>query len=367
MMNLDFSELHRELTQEFLFYADQRGRSYLDSVMLMYWHSRGPALVGCAANLPGTKFLVTTDDAQLLPGLVRKGLMIADHVIVRHDSYLPIRGLVLDAVPDDFAGFGRIKWIEAHREQLPHTIGLPHFQSGPPREQVKPFIDWLCNDGRPWFESGMITYAPVLIPGQVDAGLLNGGVNLSSLFASARVLPQENRLVNSTTAAALADLRIPYLDCITADLLAAFRAQESEVVDAFRRHLTKLLSGVSHEVTSEQSSQDVERLSMELEDETKRLESAIAKHAKTQSWRRLRAEILTLSALVFFWKGVPVPGIAGLSAAAVDLANTLKDDLEDRFSLKDNPVYFLARLGQVAGKQDRWRQNIQRGDSGRAI
>lgn len=360
MTNLNFAELHQELTQEFFHYADQRGRSYLDSIMLMYWRARGPSLVGCAANLPGSKFLITTDDAEQLPQLIRKALMLADHVIIRHDSFLPIRGLVLDAMPADFAGFGKIEWIDEHRDQLPQTIGLPHFQSGPPREEVKPFIDWLCNDGRAWFESGLVTYAPVLLPGQVDAGLLNEGVNLSSLFASAGVLPQENRLLNFKTAAALADLKVPYLDSINAELFSEFRAQESNTIDTFRRHLIGLLTKVSSEMASPYFSQDVEKLSIELEDETKRLETAITKHSKTQSWHRLRVELLTLSSLVFFWMGVPAPGIAGITAAALDLVNTLKDDLQDQFSLKENPVYFLARLGQLVEKQDRWNQKVER-------
>ena len=367
MTDLNFAELHQELTREFFFYADQRGRSYLDSIMLMYWNARGPALVGCAANLPGSKFLVTTDDADQLPQHIQKGLMVADHVIIRHDAFLPIRGLVLDAIPDDFAGFRQLEWIEKYRGRLPETTGLPHFRSGPPREETRGFLDWLCGDGREWFESGLVTYAPVLLPGQVDAALLNGGVNLSSLFASAGVLPQENRLIDSNTAAALADLRIPYLNSITPSLLSEFRAEESETLNAFRRHVALLLAKVSSEVPSAEFSRDVEKLSIELEDETKRLEWAITKHAKTQSWRRLPAEILTLSALVLFWMGVPVPGIVGLTAAALDVAKTLKDNLQDRFAIKDNPVYFLARLGDVSEKQGRWQQKVERSRSGRAV
>ncbi|HUT09587.1 MAG TPA: hypothetical protein VMY42_03755 [Thermoguttaceae bacterium] len=367
MTDLNFGELHQELCQEFFFYADQRGRSYLDSIMLMYWRARGPALAGCAANLPGSKFLITTDDAGQLPELVRKGLTVADHVIIRHDAYLPIRGLVLDAHPADFAGFGEIDWIEQHRDHLPQTRSLPHFQSGPPREEVAPFIDWLCGDGRAWLQNGLVTYAPILVPGQVDVGLLNENVNLSSLFASAGVLPQSNRLINPQTAAALADLKVPYLDSISADLFSAFRAEESDTIDAFRRHLVALLARVSSEVSSPQFSQEVEKLSIELEDETKRLESAIARHSRTQPWRRLRAEILALSALVFFYIGVPVPGIAGLTAGALDLVNTIKDDLQDSFSLKENPVFFLAKLGQLIEKQDRWSQEVERSGRGRRI
>ncbi|MGH8244486.1 MAG: hypothetical protein ACRETY_14195 [Steroidobacteraceae bacterium] len=85
--------------------------------MLMYWRARGPILVGAAANLPGSKFLITTDDASAVPQMVRKSLMLADHVIIRHNHHLPITGLVLDAIPDDFAGLGPLDWIERNRDR----------------------------------------------------------------------------------------------------------------------------------------------------------------------------------------------------------------------------------------------------------
>jgi len=175
---LDFRELHRELCNEFFYYADQRGRSYLDSLLLQYWSARGPVLVGASANLAGTKFLITLDDPRTVGDQVKKALMLADHVIIRHDRLLPVQGLVIDAIPDDFAGFSPLKWIEKHRDQLPDSTSLPHFRSPPPREEIGGFIEWLCTEGRPWFESGAVTYAPVLLPGEVEMALLTEGVNL---------------------------------------------------------------------------------------------------------------------------------------------------------------------------------------------
>jgi len=70
--------------------------------------------------------------------------------------------------------------------------------------------------------------------------------------------------------------------------------------------------------------------------------------------------LLTLSALVFFWLELPIPGMAGISAAALDLVNTLKDDLQGKFSLKDNPVYFLARLDKATQRTGNWDQRIER-------
>jgi len=272
MSNIDFSELHHELAREFYFYADQRGRSYLDSIMEMYWISRGPVLASCASDLNGSKYLVTTDDASQLPDLVRKGLMAAEHVIIRHDGFLPVgSGIRAISCPDDFVGFGKLDWLERHSELL-HTRGhkgVPCFRSHPPANEFAPFVEWLCGDGRQWFEKGNVTYAPVLPPGQVEAGLLNEGVNIAAAFTEKQIIPQNDKLINPKTAAALARLKIPHLKGVNADLLAELKLSEPEAFNAFRNHLQLLLSGISQDISTPAFNQQIEKLSVELEDKVR--------------------------------------------------------------------------------------------------
>jgi hypothetical protein len=351
MSTLDFRELHSELVREFYHYADKRGRDYLDSLMLMYWQARGPAFVGAAANYPGTKFLVTTDDASILSDAVPKALMLTDHVIIRHASLLPVSGVILGAIPVDFAGFGPIDWIEQHRDELPRTTGLPHHRSCPPPEQIEPFIDWLCTGGRQWFETGQVTYAPVIVSGDVESGLLTEGVNLNPFFRSARVVPQDDRLLNLAAVAALAELELPYLESVTPDLLLRLKEQEQDRIDAFRTHLLTLLNRPAHEIGSAEFSRELEQASREMRDETQQLQVAMRRYEQTASWRRLGVELLTLSASVFFYLGLTVPAVTGLTAAALDLVKTIKDDLKDKCDLKTNPLYFLARLGKVSRRR----------------
>ncbi len=360
MAELHFGELHGELAREFLHYADQKGRSWLDAVMLMYWRARGAVLVATAANLPGSKFLITTDDASTLPQMVRKGLMVADHVIIRHNHHMPITGLILDAMPADFAGFGPLDWIEQNRDRLPSSATLPHYRSAPPKEAIKPFTDWLCTDGRPWFEKGLVTYAPVLLPAEVEAALLAEGVNMGSLFASANVLPQQHRLIDSRIASALADLRVPFVDSVSAALLHEFKNEERDAMERFRIHLLALLTRVKAETTSPQFSKDVERASLELEDEVRNVQGLLSRHAATRPWRRLQTEVLTLSALVFFYVGVPAVGLTALTAAAIDMAKSIKEKLEEELSIKHNPVYFLTRLGTAVQKGGELKQAVRR-------
>lgn len=360
MAQLDFQELHGELSREFFHYADQKGRSWLDAIMLMYWRARGSILVGAAANQPGSKFLITTDDASALPEMVRKGLMLADHVIIRHNHHLPITGLILDAIPDDFAGLGPLAWIERNRDRLPDSATLPHYRSAPPPEALKPFTDWLCTDGRPWFEKGLVTYVPVLLPAEVEAAMLMEGVNMGSLFAGANVLPQEHRLIDARAASALADLQIPFVQSLSASLLHEFRNEEHEALERFRTHLLTLLTRVKAETGSPEFSKDIENAALDLEEEVRIVKELLSRHATTRPWRRLQTEVLTLSALVCFYVGVPVAGVTALTAAAIDMAKSIKENFEERFSIKQNPVYFLARLGNAREKGCTLKQMVRK-------
>lgn len=356
----NFRELHAELTREFFFYADQKGRSYLDSLMLMYWQARGPAFVGAVANYPGTKFLVTTDDASALPGLIPKALMVADHVVIRHSALVPVTGLILGAVPVDFAGFGPIDWVEKHRDQLISSRSLPHYKSPPPPEDIAPFIDWLCSDGRPWFESGQVTYAPVLVPGETDLALLEESVNVSPLFRHANILPQDSRLLDYKAAAALAQLELPYLEAVPPDLLLHFKDNERDTLESFQRHLLQLVNRSADAVNSPDFKRATEEAALELRDQVHQLERSMESHLKSQTWRRVGVELVTLGAAVSFWLGLPTAGIAGLSAAAVTLAKSIDEKLKEDLSLRNNPVYFLARLGTLQRRSTNWDARVQK-------
>lgn len=59
--------------------------------------------------------------------------------------------------------------------------------------------------------------------------------------------------------------------------------------------------------------------------------------------------------------GVPAAAITSMTAAAVDLAQKLEEDLDEACSIGKQTVYFLARLGEVSAKPDRWRLTAAEG------
>jgi hypothetical protein len=349
----DFRELHHELTDEFFYYADQKGRvmggSWLDELKSMYWRPRSVDYMVAAANLPGSKLLLTVDDAAELPMLVRKGLMVADHVIIRHNRHLPITGMSVEVIPfNSGVVLGLPKWVESNRDKLREVVALPHYGSTPSHETIGPFVRWLSEDGREWFRRGFVSYVPALIPGEVEVAMFAQGINLSPLFRHASIVPHDHGLVDIRAVAALAEIQIPHIHNVSAELLHAFREEERDATHRFRDRLILLLNEVAGEIGSPEFSASVSQRGVELNEQVREVRALIEKHAKTRLWRRLQTELLTLSAAVFFYAGVPAAALTALTAAAVDLAKSSKEGLEEQFSIREHPAYVLARVGEIS-------------------
>lgn len=326
--------------------------SWLDELKSMYWRPRSVDFMLAAANLPGSKLLLTVDDATELPILVRKGLMVADHVIIRHNHHLPITGMSVEVVPfNSGVVLGLPKWVESNRDALSEVVALPHYRSTPPYESIGPFVRWLSEDGREWFRRGFVSYVPALIPGAVEVAMLAQGINLSPLFRNASIVPHDHGLINVRAMAAMAEIQIPHIQNVSAELLHAFREEESDATQRFRDRLILLISQVAGEIGSPEFSASVGQRSVELNEQVREVRALILKHTRTRLWRRLQTELLTLSAAVFFYAGIPAAALTALTAAAVDLAKSSKEGLEEHLSIKDHPAYLLARVGEVSNVQ----------------
>jgi hypothetical protein len=317
-------------------------------------------MAAAAAAQPGTKYLVATDDAANLTDSVRKSLMFADHVVIAHRSLLPHVGVFLGAMPADFAGFGPLKWVEAHRAELATIPVIPHYRGAAAGEEVKPFLEWVCGEGRPWVESGFVTYAPNIIPSDVLLALIAEDVNLTAFLRRANVMPSEDRLVNWKVSAALAQLRIPYLHDITPEVLRDFKGDEADALSRFQRHVAALVDAIQAEAGSAEFSRQVDILSAGLADETATMEKMICGHAKTTAWRRVGVEVLGLTAAIFFLLDLPQAALGTISAAAVAAARELKESVGSHARLKENPVVALSSLGALSKRPKSWLPTLAR-------
>jgi hypothetical protein len=356
---LNYSELHQELVNEFFYYADKRGPSYFNHLQDMYWRARGVAYTGCVTNLPGTKFIISTDDTASLTNKVRKALMFADHAVIRYATKLPVSGLVLGAIPVDFAGFKRLDWVEKHLPELEGSPIIPHFRSTPPEPDLKPFIEWLCGEGRNWFKTHQVTFVPNLCPGEVDLSLYAEGVNLNSIYRGAGFLPDDFRRLNTRAAKALLDLQIPYIEGLTPELLYEFKQDEAEAVQRFQHYVLKLIEQINEDVAPTSFAAKVEEISSEIVERTNILEAAIRKRLKSRNWGLAGAGILSVAAGVFYLTGLPAAALGSLVGSAVALAKEMKDGLKDKYSIKSDPVFILARMGKVSRCPKTWHPRIR--------
>jgi hypothetical protein len=360
MTELDFVGLRKELVEEFLFYAGKHDSRELDDPSMLYWRARADEYSLCVANLPGTKYLLSADDPARLSESVTKAFMLTDHVVIRHKTFEPRYGDVnFAAIPFEFKP---TEWIEQHRARLATAHVVPHFRAPDNPVKVWPVVKWLTTEGRPWLEAGRVTYVPNLLPEEVDAALLAEGMNLNGALRSAQMLPDSSCAINPKVAAALAQLRVPFLRCDNPTAIVHLKEEEPEAFQRFQTHVIRLLNAISADPSSQEFSHEVEVASMGLEEATNRLVAAIEKRASAAPRRRYQIEVLALAAAVFFLIGQPVAGIMSLGAAAIDLARKLKEDLDERYLLKNEPLYILSRLGQVAEKPKRWQTSLKKGN-----
>lgn len=341
-------ELHRELVDEFFFYADKKNWHDMlaDS---FYWSTRGTGFVACAANLPGTKFLIATDDPAELSELVPKAFMLHDHVLIRHRKLCGVSGIQGVSVPDDFASFEPLSWFEKRRARG-ETAGLPtlpHFRNVAPEGQLRGFVDWMCGPGRDWLRNGRVSYVPNLPSQEVETGLLLEGCNLQSRLAEANVFPQATALLDEKAASAFGRLDIPYLSGADAETLIRFKEEEREAVERFQYELLTALNDIKGEQNSPEFSKAVERIFLELREKVRDAERAIELQAKNSTWGRQKVELIMLTGVFLFWIGAPLAASIGtLGLAAASLVQELRESLKERYSLRQNPMYALARLGE---------------------
>lgn len=359
MAELDFQELREELTREFLFYVDKHDSRQLEDPSMLYWRARADEYSLCVANLPGSKYLVTVDDLSTLSESVTKAFMIADHVVIRHKTFQPVGIVNLAAIPYEFQ---LTEWVQQHRESLTSALNIPHFRAPDDPSKVMGVVKWLSTQGRSWLEAGRVTYVPNLLPAEVDAALLAEGMNLNGAFRAAQMLPDASHAINPKVAAALAQIRVPFLCSDNPEAIVHLKEEEPEAFQRFQTYIVRLLDAISADPTSHKFSHEVELASMGLEEATNGLVAAIEKRTSAAPRRRYQIEVLALAAAVFFLIGQPVAGITSLGAAAIDLARKLKEDLDEGYLLKNNPLYVLGRLGELSEKPKRWNTSLKKGN-----
>ena len=196
-----------------------------------------------------------------------------------------------------------------------------------------------------------MSYVPNLVPQEVESGLLAEDCNLAKRLLEARVIPQATALMNERAAAALGQLQFPYLAGANAEILKRFKEDEHGAIERFQAEILLALSKIEADVESPDFARSVEKTFLELREKLRDAERAIELQAKNALWGRLQVELLVLSVEFLFWVGAPAPATIGaLSVGAVRLAQEIKDSLKERYSIRQHPMYALAKLGSTLSR-----------------
>ncbi|HEY6252788.1 MAG TPA: hypothetical protein VI685_22755 [Candidatus Angelobacter sp.] len=346
MKVLDFSELHRELTAEFTEQYVKSKEAGWRSWPHLYYSARAPAVAACVANLPGSKLALATDEPAGLTEQIRKFLLFTDHVIIRHKSLLPLqaRFMLMGDVPLDFAGFHQLPFIERNLSELNKISVLPHFSSV--TEEIPKFLDWVIEEGKPWVEHGLVTYAPVLPVEDVEIACAEKGMNLNDALRKAHILPLASERLNEKTAAALQLLEIPYLANVDPETLLKVRRDNRPALDNFRSTLLRAFDEVDNQVGSVAFEREVKIIFQDIVAKGLReVETGLKEAAKMRALKQRTVFATTCLIGLSFWSGAPSFVVAGSLAKPIwDFASALLAHHEELANIRQKPMYILAAM-----------------------
>lgn len=343
-MQPNIIDLQSELSFEFLSeLARSKNRSW--AIWSMFWYgARSSPLAAVVANLPGVKLMVSVDSPRNLSKLVARAFLFADHVVIRHQSLIRGGSDFIAGAPMDF-DYDVPHWIKKHDDKLDKLLMVPHFKNAP--YDIEPFFNWCLNQGRPWIENGLVTYAPFFPLQQLEmASNKEKSINLNYAFTKANVFPQSSGLMNEKAAKAIWSIPFPYLDGIKPETLLKIKEDHKDALDNFH---ASIINAVKH--------LDCQQESDELDKEIKLVYNDVVRAGVAEvdksisSLKRmafLRSAGVTvefgIATLGFFLGVPPIIDVAGVSKAVWDLSEAIAEHNNEYATIKDKPMYVLTRL-----------------------
>lgn len=341
---MDFLALRQELIDEYYFWAERPSDTFY-RFQPSYWSARGTAWAASVSNQPGMKYLLTASTPAGLTDSVRRALMFCDHVIIRHDVFVPHQARAFVGRECAFPGSRDLTWRPADNSRI---ATLPHIPGCAESETAHAFLEWTRGEGQEWVRQGLATYLPCVVPRRAAVSLTKQGVNVAAACRELNVLPDDARFVSERSATAIARLRIPYLSAVTPDALRALRNDEADALARFQQHMMKLLDALPGDADSEEYSRRLHVLAQDIGIATRDLEARVRLQATSARWHRIGVEVMALSAVLIYMAGASgVAAITAGGAAAVAAAKLMADQVAARHALRENPWFALTRLGAV--------------------
>lgn len=343
-----YEDLKKDIYDELFYWIDKKGSDYFFDVSDFFYQSRSGLLTGTLANLAGSKILIGVDSAKNLDEIIRKYSLMYDYVIIRHRTFTPMEGVILDSKPVDFAGFGKPEYLEKYEEEIPKGKLFPHLRSSPHRSQIKEFHDWVSTAGRTWLKDGNVIYAPFLISTDVEKEIYKDEISFSTYYFDSNIFPAEDeRFV------ALSDivktLNLPAIKGCSVDWLTKFREDNTDSLNVFRAYLFKLIDESKLFVGDKTKyTERVKELSNTINDELFALGERLKnqKIISTPKNKDIAFDLIPIA--VSFFTGLP-PWATALSLipSARHFVKSLVEGFKNMKEFKNSPLYIMTKLMKV--------------------
>lgn len=342
-----FEELKKDIYDEFFFWLDKKGNSYLFAVSDFFYRARGGLLTGVAANLEGSKILISVDNAQELDNKIRKLSLAYDYVIVRHRTERPPVGWGMDVVPEDYFGneFREPEYWYKYKDKVIKSKPLLHSQNAPHRDTIKDYFDWFVGPGREWLKEGNVVYVPNLPSEQVEQELFSEGVSLSNHYLDTNLLPANDAKYISA-AELMCKLNLPSLSGCSADWLMKFREDNFDKINVFNQYLEDLIKhSKNYEVESNSYKNTIEDISKRISEDILKLNDNIKQqHLKFHINKKdLSYDLLPIAVSIFTDLS---PWLATISSIplARKMIKEMAENLKKNKEFKNSPLYIMTKL-----------------------
>ncbi len=340
-----YDDLKRDIYDELFYWIDKKGKDYFFSISDFFYRSRSGLLTGVLANLPGTKILIGVDSASDLDAKVRKLSLMYDYVIIRHRTFTPPQGLIVDSAPADFAGFGKPDYLDKYESELSKGWLFPHLKSAPHRSEIIDFHEWVAGPGKSWLTDGNVVYAPFLISSDVEMAAYKDEVSFSGYYLDANVFPAEDeRFVAFSDV--VSNLTLPVITGCSADWLKKFREDNSNSLDAFRNYLFQLIDkSISFDGDSSKYNKDVITLSDGVLADLEKIRETMKNQRILSTPKNKDITFDLIPIAVSFFTGLPPWATAlTLIPSARHFVNNIVESYKAMKEIKKSPLYIMTKL-----------------------
>ncbi|MBN1359670.1 MAG: hypothetical protein JW993_03710 [Sedimentisphaerales bacterium] len=363
-MRSSVRQINREFLETVDILPDHRIQPPLVS---LFFNERRREAVTAISSFDGYKLVFSPLENENIGELVKRGLLFADIVILNHANieteptfcafvvpawfpkeeytYTALRG---KTVPPHMVLGGRAILASGSRARLADGSwdGVPATGSFPLLSEN--VAHWCVTEGRELTLSGQVMYCPLVPPASWEQYLYAKGLNFQSVYHAYRLLPEKQSYLDDNVARAIQRIDLPMMANVDLPTLQRIKEDERECFERFRMHMMQAMNSMDLAAGSSSFDRQMSLMNESIRagiDEVKRAHRKIKKMRFIDLQRIAFISLPTILAAFVNDPGIDLLGpTLSLSQAAIMYLDHLRENIENKTELQENPMYLLWRI-----------------------